>query len=137
MEPETSIFSAIVAAFVGGMQGFFALVDWPFLMALIVAVFLSNLVLPATADLPRMLRWVGMHRYRVPTIAFGMAWVFLVFRDYADINRALVLTYFLTLIFSMCLNIWFLDKPADHFARKYPWLKLLLKGRDPEPAPCK
>lgn len=129
---ETSVFTTILTAFSEGMTVFLDLVDWPYMCALIVLVFLTNLILPAKEDMPARFKWLSMHRYRVPLVAFLLAFVFLVLRDYDNHGREQVFTYFLTLTFAMCANIWFLDKPADHVAAKYPWLKTLLKGRDPE-----
>lgn len=129
---ETPFITAVITAFTEGMTSFLALVDWPYMGALIVLVFLSNLILPAKEDMSARFKWVAMHRYRVPLIAFALAFVFLVLRDYDNHGRSQVFTYFLTMTFAMCVNIWFLDKPADLVAVKYPWLKTLLKGRDPE-----
>ena len=129
---EQSFFTVVLDAFTERMKSFLGLVDMPYMCALMVLVFLTNLILPATQDMHPRLKWFGMHRYRVPVIAFILAWVFLVLRDYNNHGRDQVFTYFLTLTFAMCVNIWFLDKPADRVAERYPWLKTLLKGRDPE-----
>lgn len=134
---EQTLITTLTEAFSGGMSTFFSLVDFPFMITIMIGVFLSNLVLPVKSGMPLALQWVAMHRYRVPLIALIVSITFLVLRDYGNYGRELVFTYFLTLTFSMCFNLWFLDQPADWVARKYPLFRVLLKGHSDSKNPTR
>lgn len=133
---ETAIISQLMSAIIGGLGIFFTYVDWGFFTAILVLMFLSNLLFPPKEEMPKFLRWTAMHRYRVPVIALCTAMVFAAFRDYGTFSRTLWFTYTMTMVFSMSFNMWFLDKPAANLAVKYPSMKLLLKGAEPDPPKC-
>ncbi len=130
---ETSFFTQIFNAVSGGLGLFLGYIYWGFFVAIFVVVLLSNVLLPDWRQMPKILQWFSRHRYRVPALAFLMAIVFALLRDYGTYSRALWFTYTTTMMFSMVMNTWFLDIPATTLSNKYPSWKLVFKGRGTDP----
>ena len=130
MNETTPFITSVLDSFQGGFVTFLSMVDWTFMVSMMLVVFLSNMVLPSAPELPKALRWMTMHRYRVPAIALVLSVVFLALRDYGSYSRGVAFTYFLTMVFGMCFNLWFLDQPSSWVSGKWPWLRVLLRGRD-------
>lgn len=129
---ENVLSNAILKNLWEGVSSFLAMVDWQFMAVMITCVFLTNLIFPPKTELPKPLRWLGMHRYRVPVVALVLAVVFMGLRDYEHYGRELVFVYFLTTVFGMTFNLWILDGVASAVAKKFPSLYVFLRGREDE-----